>query len=424
MPMPPLPTPVFASPKTEAIKLLCCINQGRMTVGAYSSDTTLHRGEGFSLAVAMQNESSANVERLIVEIEERVKWTAQNHHDSCTRQVAYAEFDADQVEGTDALDKEGLQAVKEGGSDGLRSVMQAVHSKLASCTQSTNLTTDPTARDTYLGGVLSITHTLKVLQPAIELGSAPQCALWKRLRALYARAHARGRSFRLSGQVRCKTGRCITDPVVVIPVRIGAPPIAPPVMPVAQAVTTTTAATTTLYTSLRAPPPDAVPVVACASHRSSSSPKLQLLRVPSLLTRSISRRRLPDGYALDKDEAASVAFVEALPADWQGSVVVADAVVLPMATAVIGGVALDGGEAADEQLLMGSVVAEKPPAGTLETLTALMASTVDDLRALLGLLEGEDKAAWEALFSSLHPLDYGRLVGQVNMESTQPGTVP
>lgn len=344
MPMPPEPTPVFSPPTTTQVNFCCCFNRGQMTMGAYSSDTTLHRGEAFSLAVALKNESSAEVQQLSVELVEHVRWTARGRSNDARRVVAHATFAPSQIEGTDKLDAEGLKAAAENpGRAG--HVMTEVYNKLVSATQSANLVTSADMRDTYTGSTVFCSHTLFVT---------------------------------------CSTPLCITNPVVEISCRVGPPAF------VAQAQAMPIVATAIALPM--APPPQAVPVMTW----------------------------LPEAMPLDKTEQETVAFAQALPAGWEGSVVVAEAVEVPMGTAVVGGVGADGGEDLDEQYLMAVPVVQLAAPGTLPCLKGTMDTAFDDLRALLGLLEGPDREAWLGLFGTMAPVQLGWVVGQVNMEATQP----
>ena len=251
------------------------------------------------------------------------------------------------------------------------------------------------------------------------------------------------------GVIRCqhdlsitlRTGQCITNPEVKVNLRIGTPPVAALPMPAYGMTTTTTTTTTTMVTTV---PVGAVPVIS-----------------------------LPEGMPLSPEEQQAVA---AVPADWSGAVV-AEAFVVPMGMAVLGGTAAEAAEGgtggdglavpaypmasaaggADEdatraklqQLAQlreqgmltdgeyeeakkrtighalggrggqdgGGGNAMAAAAGTMDALLLRMHATFDDLSLLSGLANEE---AWRPFFASLDPSGYGLIVGTTNMEVAQP----
>jgi hypothetical protein len=286
---------------------------------------------------------------------------------------------ADQVAGTDKLDKGALKAAREHVAEGMRKNSQEIYAMLSSGAQRSAFQISQDARDTYhTGGVISCSHDL---------------------------------------HVTLRTGSCITNPTVTIQLKIGTPPIAPP-------------------------------------PTSSVVMGMPLVAVPVLV--------LPEGMALDKDEQQAFTGV---PADWSGAVV-AEAVALPMGTAVLGGSAMHGGDLGDDEMLnhatLGSAaypaqtagsqdlaarleqlaqlhssgvltdaefeaaknktIAEgaPPPAyapGSMEKLLAEMEATFDDY-TLLSQRVTEDE--WRPLLSSLDPASFGKIVGTVNILVAQP----
>jgi len=116
-----------------------------------------------------------------------------------------------------------------------------------------------------------------------------------------------------------------------------------------------------------------------------------------------------------------------VPADWS-NVVVAEAVVLPMGQAVVGGAAQEsGGQGAGEQAHDGAPMAVVPaatllnPAGTMGALKETMDRAYDDFTMLTELLGRPESAeAWRPLLENLSPADFGTVVGEVNLEFDQP----
>ena len=415
-PLPTEPVPVFAAPATTEVNFCCCFNQGRMTMGAYASDTMLHRGEESFLAIALKNESSAKVESVTVEIREFVRWSARGRSNSCIRVVAANTFDPSTIEGCETIDKGAMKAAKE-DSNSRASVLAEVHAKLLSCAQRTALSTAHDARDTYCGSVVQCEHDM---------------------------------------HVRTATPMCITDPEVYIPIRVGAPPIlgmAAPTTLAGTLVPSTPAAdggvtyqltrltelhqrgilSATEFEAAKAKvllisPPNAAEMMATTATTTTTTTTTMTTIIPPT---AVPIMQLPEAMPLDADEHASVQFAQALPADWAGTAIVAEATLLPMSNAVIGGIALDGdglddGEQAggSERILMAQAAQAAQPAGpapgTIEALHRVMESTFDDLRAIVDLLRGEQRAVWTALFASFTPEQFGWVVGQVNMRSTQP----
>lgn len=356
MPLPPEPQPYFAAPSTTAVKMLCCINRGRMTVGAVATDTLISRGETFNMNVALKNESTAKIDAMRAEIEERVVWWAGGHSNWCLRKVAQGFLDPSTIAGTAKLDKAELKAVREDGNS-KGQALEEIYAQLCKADQPVAvLTCADDARDTYRGPLISTSHDMRAV---------------------------------------CKTPCCITDPVVHIPVRIGAPslvvvapvPTAVPLAAAAVVVTTTTTTTTTTTSSTR----NATPVMA-----------------------------LPQKVPVDKDEKATIQVATALPEGWAQSAVVAECVVVPMAAATIGGRAQQGGDPdadAEEELSHRATQVGEP--GSFERLMKVMDDAYDDHYALDMLLRSEDREAWKALFAALDPNNFAAIVAQVNLASMQ-----
>ena len=191
--------------------------------------------------------------------------------------------------------------------------------------------------------------------------------------------------------VTSKTPCCVTDPQLEVPVRIGTLPLPLPPQPNLQ------------------PMPVAVGAVVM--------PTAAAYPVPPPMV-------LAEAIPLDNDEQQAIS---AVPADWSG-VVVAEAVVLPMGQAVVGGATQQsGGEDAEEQAHDGAPMAVEPAAvllhqpGTMAALKEIMDRAFDDLTVLADLLGRPESAeAWRPLLENLSPADFGTIVGEVNLEFDQP----
>ena len=191
--------------------------------------------------------------------------------------------------------------------------------------------------------------------------------------------------------VTSKTPCCVTDPQLEVPVRIGTLPLPlplpqTPLMPIPMAMGTVVVPTAVAY-------PDPLPVV------------------------------MAEAIPLDKDEQCAIT---AVPADWSG-VVVAEAVVLPMGQAVVGGAAQESGGQGAEQANDGAPMAVVPAAvllhqpGTMAALKEMMDRAFDDLTMLADLLGRPESAeVWRPLLENLSPADFGTVVGEVNLEFDQP----
>lgn len=121
---------------------------------------------------------------------------------------------------------------------------------------------------------------------------------------------------------------------------------------------------------------------------------------------------LAQAIPLDEDERDAITTV---PANWSG-VVLADAFVLPMEQAVVGGTAQSGGEKEAQE--GGEKEVEE---GTMAGLKVLMDRAFDDFSMLTDLLvRPENAETWKPLLETLSPADFAAVVGAVNIQFDQP----
>lgn len=162
VPLMAAPFPYYAQPSTRPITVCCCIPRGRATLGAAVDDTLAARGQTLGVNIAMRNESTVQPERLFVAVTEFVRWSAGGHSNTSQRTVALSEFDPRTVAGFSRLSDDEAKQLSPGSGATSAGVLYEMHARLQSGTNRTPLTIDPSARDTYAGGVLSTSHGLSL----------------------------------------------------------------------------------------------------------------------------------------------------------------------------------------------------------------------------------------------------------------------
>lgn len=175
--------------------------------------------------------------------------------------------------------------------------------------------------------------------------------------------------------LRATTGCCVTDPELDLPVCIGPPPLlggGPAGYPAV---------------------PMGVPVVA-----------------------------LPVPIPPEEEAASAQSFTK--PDGWDGHVVIAEAVVLPMGEAVVGGEAVASGVDPAGDVSEAIAVPESappPPPGTLQALRHLFDTNVDDRRMVRGLVQDPaQQPLWQPLLSALTVEQYAECVGRTGLEYDRP----
>lgn len=164
--------PFEGEPVREQVKMLCCLNRGSITVGAFMADTCLEKGETAQLTLSCLNNSAVGVKRVEAVLMQYVKWEASVHNHTETKILQKLNFGA-----------QGLQR-KDGSSAATSEYEEQVQmlKALRSGANAQPVTMPGDALNTYRGKLVFITHELLV---------------------------------------RVVTGSCVDNPEIKIPIRTG-----------------------------------------------------------------------------------------------------------------------------------------------------------------------------------------------------------
>ena len=133
-----------------------------MTVGAVVNETVLGRGQTVGVGIAVKNQSSVKVERLYVQINEIVSWSAQGHGAQLNRELAHAEVSLQMIEGVSELSKDARKA-RRLDAESMYQTSKELYETLLSGKQRSDLTFLSDARDSYVGEMLAVRHFVRVV---------------------------------------------------------------------------------------------------------------------------------------------------------------------------------------------------------------------------------------------------------------------
>ncbi len=211
-PPPPMPTRVFVQPDTQQVNFCCCFNRGSMSLATTVDDTSIGRGETLGVGLACRNDSTSEILGVDVEVTEVVVWGPVNgggRHNSSRRTLARITVDPAQVNGTGQLTPEQLEHRKSTGMDPHLANFAELFNRLSGMGggTKTQFQLPADARDTYKGSVIKTMTTISLT---------------------------------------LRTGSCITNPQLVVPLNVGSPKpqgvpvvsaqLLPTTLPTAQAV--------------------------------------------------------------------------------------------------------------------------------------------------------------------------------------------
>jgi hypothetical protein len=190
------PVPFEGQPVVQDIYFLCCLNRGSVTLGARLENTVLSKsGDPVTLSVECRNNATVQIKEITAELTQQVRWTAKGHSGWRNHKLAKLTFNQSQMRNFQPTTQALLRgdSVRQQGDQMLRELRDGAHN------QPLAILPGP-ALASYQGGVMSIEHKLKITM---------------------------------------MTGACVTNPEIVIPVRVvetgtsgasnsSAPPAPPP----------------------------------------------------------------------------------------------------------------------------------------------------------------------------------------------------
>jgi hypothetical protein len=171
------PVPFAAPPVTERVRFCCCVSGGTVTFGAAVSDARLDRGEACTVSVSCRNDSAWPVEGIEAALTETVQWQAQHRTETTEKTLATVEFP--RFEGLDARGRNRAMAVESEQREReviFREVSEGVHSG--------RVVMPVAAHNSFTGALIKCRHQITLT---------------------------------------VKTGSCVSNPVIIIPIEAGEP---------------------------------------------------------------------------------------------------------------------------------------------------------------------------------------------------------
>ena len=87
-PRPPDPVPFMVDPNTSVVKNAIGVSKGSITFGVYLENTRVGRSEELKIAVACRNDTTIDIERVQVKLNEICEWKINGQHESLVQTLA------------------------------------------------------------------------------------------------------------------------------------------------------------------------------------------------------------------------------------------------------------------------------------------------------------------------------------------------
>jgi hypothetical protein len=161
----PLPNeivPCLVQPTTYELKSFGVLKKGSITVGAGVADSHIGRGQTLKISIASRNYALVNIERVHVKLVELIDYKAQEEGDA--RKVELKKLKDIDLPCLIKGRKSRTELNSQGGSyeDNIEATYQGIYQDLLSGQNQVDLQIPHSARDTYSGKLMTISHYLKV----------------------------------------------------------------------------------------------------------------------------------------------------------------------------------------------------------------------------------------------------------------------
>ena len=171
------PSPHVASPVNERVNFCCCFNEGSISLGGKVEDTRLSPGSQCFVSLSCRNYSTSDINRIEARLRQEIKWRASGRSKTCKKNVVTVEFPS--VLGN-------IQRRSRASSYAML-IQDEIHDMFREINDGSHpgtLIIPPNVLDTYTGHLITVSHRI---------------------------------------EVEVKTGCCISNPSLYIPIWIGQP---------------------------------------------------------------------------------------------------------------------------------------------------------------------------------------------------------
>ncbi|KAL7576112.1 hypothetical protein ACA910_000889 [Epithemia clementina (nom. ined.)] len=175
------PSPHIAAPVNERVNICCCFNKGSVSLGGKVDETRLSAGSRCCVSLSCRNYSTADTERVEARLRQNITWKASGRSKTSSENLVTVQFPSmlDNIRRrhvTGGHDQSHELLVRDEMQDMFREINDGSHSGI--------IIIPPTVLDTYSGHLIMVSHRI---------------------------------------ELEVKTGCCISDPSIYIPIWIGQP---------------------------------------------------------------------------------------------------------------------------------------------------------------------------------------------------------
>jgi len=150
--------PIWVNPAVQKVNFCCCFNRGTMCLGAVVQQGIVERGENMSVSFACKNNSKSRLKGVRIQLLETTRWKANSEHASEVRTLADKYFDELQITG------ESRDHIPRGDEHRVtQESLKEIYDQLVKGGTETSLLVNPNARDSFVGQLIEVAHSLSIV---------------------------------------------------------------------------------------------------------------------------------------------------------------------------------------------------------------------------------------------------------------------
>jgi hypothetical protein len=154
--VPPGPkTPLYMEPSSYPMVSMCCIGRGTVVLGGSAESCVLYAGEPTSVKYAAKNNGTVPIKAIEVSVTEFVHFSARGHHSSTSAALFHKRIEAGDA-CLDLAPQQGPLSLDDAET------LRMLNSLLQSDSTKVPFTIPPSARSTYNGAIIRITHVFSI----------------------------------------------------------------------------------------------------------------------------------------------------------------------------------------------------------------------------------------------------------------------
>lgn len=175
----PLPAdivPCIAQPTTHALKSLGFLKKGFLSVGAIVENSHVGRGRALRVSVASRNDASVDIDRVRVKLVELIEYQAVDESDTLKVDLTTLDDIEDFLPGlvkNHAKGSDVRRSIRQGAARTVEANYGAIYEDLISGENKFKVVVPKTARDSYDGSLIKISHYLKITFVTKSMGENP-----------------------------------------------------------------------------------------------------------------------------------------------------------------------------------------------------------------------------------------------------------